>query len=80
MRSFTPIDAKCGRILAFIQPPEFIDDFEQAQALREEGTGLWLFYHPSLLKWITAPGENVFWMNGKQNYHEKSNAARSCDA
>lgn len=70
-------DAKCSRILAFIDPPEFMDDLELAQAVREEGTGLWLFHQPSLLKWITAPGENVLWVNGKQKYYKKFKAVRS---
>jgi hypothetical protein len=57
-----------------------MDDLELAQAVREEGTGLWLFHQPSLLKWATAPGENVFWVNGKQKYRKKFNPVRSRNA
>jgi len=63
-RHFAHLEAKRSRILAFIDPAEFMDDLELAQALRDEGTGLWLLQHPSLLKWLNAPAENVFWING----------------
>ncbi|OTA92577.1 hypothetical protein M434DRAFT_322762 [Hypoxylon sp. CO27-5] len=60
----TDFENKRNEILAFINPPEFMEDLEVSQDSRDEGTGLWLSNHPCLLEWLNTSDGSMLWISG----------------
>jgi hypothetical protein len=59
------------RLQKWLAPPTFMQEFEQAQEMRMEGTALWLFKNPAFSEWRLSrddedPCSNMLWIQGKE--------------
>lgn len=60
------------RIQKWLAPPTFMQEFEQAQEMRMEGTALWLFRNPTFQEWTLSRDpidrySNVLWTQGNKH-------------
>ena len=53
------VDTTFHNVQKWIYPPEFAQDFERAQEIREPGTALWVFNHPQFKAWRTECEEPI---------------------
>jgi hypothetical protein len=64
------------RIKNWLRPPEFTEEFEEAQKLRDEGTAEWLFDEGEFKNWRMASehesshdsSESIFWVQGRLRF------------
>lgn len=64
------------RIKNWLRPPEFTEEFEEAQKLRDEGTAEWLFGEGEFKNWRMASehesshdsSESIFWVQGRLRF------------
>lgn len=68
----TTTEQAFDRLQKWLAPPTFMQEFEQAQEMRMEGTALWLYRNPTFSEWRlsrnpTDPYSNVLWTQGKKD-------------
>ncbi|KAK8074416.1 hypothetical protein PG997_009079 [Apiospora hydei] len=55
-----------NEIMSFLQPPEFIQEYERAHSLRDPASGTWLFSSHQFSTWqILASETPMLWIKGK---------------